>query len=194
MSKAKRNAAFAAADPKSAPVNRASAADRSARDPVAVVLSALVLGLLGVRWLVPTESAVDGDTLWIAQLWFAAALLWTWSGLRSGKFTVRAGLFDAALWTLIGGHWVSTAAVFLSGGDRRAALNMAWEWTSVGVSFFCLRQVVSTWLDARRLASILVALGVVLGGYGIWQHYFFYDVAYQEYHALVTELDTLRKN
>src|SRR5580698_8155676 len=74
--------------------------------------AAVVLALVVVRWLVPTESAAEGDTLWIVQLWFAALLIWVWSRFRTKKWSVRLNAFDAALWLVILGHVVSTATVF----------------------------------------------------------------------------------
>src|SRR5579863_7282594 len=169
MSKAKRRfATEPALDNTSRPRTQDVAASGAANtDPAAKILSVGVLALVGVRWLIPAESAVHGDTLWIVQLWFAAALIWVWSCLRSRQFVVRLGLFDAALWTLVAGHVVSTAGVFLQGGEKRAALNMAWEWVGLGTSFFLLRQVVATWVQARRFAAILTVVGVALAGLGI---------------------------
>lgn len=166
----------------------------SAADPVSRATSVLAVALVVLRWLTPTESAAEGDTLWIVQLWFATALLWTWSALRSGSFAIRFSSFDVALWTVVLGHMVSTSAVFITGGDRRAALDMAWEWIGLGTTFFVLRQVVQTSIDARRLASVLVVLGVVLAGLGVWQHYFFYPGAAAEYRQMISELKQFQKN
>src|SRR5579862_6840050 len=119
-------------------------------DPVTQLVGLVVIALLVVRWLIPAESAADGDTLWITELWFAATLLWAWSCLRSDRFEIRWSAFDVAVWVLVAGHVISTAVVFLNGaGDRRAALNMAWEWVGLGTSFFLLRQVVSSAIDAK---------------------------------------------
>jgi hypothetical protein len=175
------------------PVPRNARSQPESDAPLAATLRTLVLGLIVVRWLIPTESDVAGDTLWLVQLTLAAIVLWTWSCLRSRTFVVRCNLFDAALWALIAAHAISAGAVFLIGGDRRSALNMAWEWVGLGATFFLLRQTIVTALDARRLAAIVVALAVVLGGLGIWQHYVFYRLASQEYAALINDYDRLQK-
>jgi hypothetical protein len=157
------------------------------------VLRTLVMGLIIVRWLIPTESTGAGDTLWLVQLTLAAIVLWAWGCMRNRTFVVRYNLFDAALWTLVAAHAISTGVLFFMGGDRRIALNWAWEWVGLGATFFLLRQTIVTALDARRLAAVVVALAVVLGGLGIWQHYVFYRLAGQEYTALVNEYDRLQK-
>jgi tetratricopeptide (TPR) repeat protein len=187
MSKTKRKAAAPAAPSRDAALSTES-------DPFAGLLRILVSGLVVVRWLIPAESAASGDTLWLVQLDLAIVVLWAWAGLRSGRFVVRWSLFDSALWTLVAAHGLSAAAVFVTGGDRRTALNMAWEWVGLGITFFLVRQTIQNALDARRLASILVAIAVVLGGLGIWQHYVFYRLATREYTEIVNEIDSLEKN
>ncbi|HEV8069138.1 MAG TPA: O-antigen ligase family protein [Planctomycetaceae bacterium] len=163
-------------------------------DPPAAVLRTLVIGLILVRWLIPAESAGAGDTLWIVQLDFAALILWACSRLRAGNHGVRCSLFDCALWALVAAHCFSAAAVFINGGDRRSALNMAWEWVGMGTTFFLLRQTIQTALDARRLAAIAVALAVVLSGLGIMQPSITYRLARREYTDMISELDSLEKN
>jgi tetratricopeptide (TPR) repeat protein len=155
---------------------------------------ALVIGLIVVRWLIPAESGPAGDTLWIVQLDLAAVILWVWSRLRAGNYGVRWTLFDWALWALVAAHCLSAAAVFMNGGDRRTALNMAWEWVGMGTTFFLLRQTIQTVLDARRFAAIAVALAVVLSGLGILQHYITYRLRSREYTDMISELDSLEKH
>jgi hypothetical protein len=188
MSKTKRTTA-----PQPAPL-RGVQTRSMVSDPADGLLRTLVIGLILVRWLIPTESAPAGETLWLVQLDFAAVLLWAWSCLRSGNYAVRWSLFDCALWALVAAHCLSAAVVFATGGDRRTALNMAWEWVGLGATFFLLRQTIQTALDARRLAAIVVALAVVLSGLGIWQHYVYYRMASREYSDLISELDSLQKN
>jgi hypothetical protein len=153
-----------------------------------------VLGLLLARWLIPTEAAPGGDSLWLVQLVFAGVILWAWSCLRNSTFEVRWSLFDWALWTLVAAHALSAVFVFTGGGDRRTALNIVWEWIGLGATFFLVRQTIQTALDARRLAAIVVALAVVLGAFGIWQHYFFYRMAAREYDGIINEIDSLEKH
>lgn len=156
----------------------------------------LVLALVVVRWLVPAESAPEGDTLWIVQLWFAALVIWAWGRFRTKNWVVRLNFFDAALWIVVAGHLLSTAFVFWNGGNRRAAIDMSWEWIGLGTAFFLLRQVLPgpAGGSPARLAAVVATLGIVLAGFGIWQHYVYYPRAYEEYHNLETELDKLREH
>jgi tetratricopeptide (TPR) repeat protein len=188
MSKSKRTPA-----PQPAP-GRGAQTQSTVSDPLTGLLRTLVIGLILVRWLIPTESAPGGETLWIVQLDFAAVILWVWSCLRSGNYAVRWSLFDCALWVLVAAHCLSAAVVFVTGGDRRTALNLAWEWVGLGATFFLLRQTIQTALDARRLASMVVALAVVLSGLGIWQHYVYYRMASREYSDMMSKLDALQKD
>jgi hypothetical protein len=180
----------------STPRSQVSSTAAEAPDISEIIGTAVVLALVVVRWLVPAESAPEGDTLWIVQLWFAALLIWVWSRFRTKKWSVRLNLFDAGLWTVIAGHLLSTAFVFWNGGNRRAAIDMSWEWIGLGVTFFLLRQFVSgiAVASASRLAAVVATLGIVLAGLGIWQHYVYYPRAYEEYHNLETELETLREH
>src|SRR5579872_4673653 len=93
--------------------NASSRAPADVPDPISGIVRILVVALVVVRWLIPTESTPEGETLWIVQLWLGVALLWVWSCLRSRKFHVRWNAFDVALWILVLGHAVSTAAVFV---------------------------------------------------------------------------------
>jgi hypothetical protein len=212
MSRARRKTAVDPAAGKTSTPRPQTAAQvpTASADLVGTIGAVLVLALVVVRWLVPTESAPEGETLWIVQLWLAAALIWAWGRFRSGKWAIRLNAFDAALWILVAGHVVATAVVFRTGGDRRAALNMAWEWLGLGVTFFLLRQIVpaqgpakdrgretgplSRDGSANRLAMIVATIGIALAGLGIWQHYVFYPWAYEEYRGIESELDKLREN
>ncbi len=173
---------------------RPSAADGP--DISEIIGTAVVLALVIVRWLVPAESAPEGDTLWIVQLWFAALAIWVWGRFRTKNWSVRLNAFDAALWTVIAGHLLSTAFVFWHGGNRRAAIDMSWEWIGLGVTFFLLRQFIPGPVGGSpgRLATVVATLGIVLAGLGIWQHYVYYPRAYEEYRSLEAELEKLREH
>lgn len=151
---------------------------------LAALVAALVAALLVARLLVPAESAVKGETLWLVQLWLAAGLVWAWDAWRRRDFALHVGALDAALWLLIAGHLVSGAAVFFAGGERRAALNLMWEWIGLGVSFFLVRQVRKKNIAAAgRLAVVMTASVIVLAGLGLWQHYVALPELVAEYEA-----------
>ena len=155
------------------------------------MLQLLVAALVAARWLTPTEGAADGDTLWIAQLWLAAALFWVWRCYREGDYRIHADRLDLFLWVVIAGHIVSAISVVVDGGQKRAAVNMLWEWIGLGVMFFLVRQVLRTSLDRQRMTLSVVAVATSLAALGIWQHYVFYPQTAHDYETVRNELDAL---
>ncbi len=163
----------------------------NASDGLTYVLIAVVAALLVARWLVPTESAPEGDTLWLVQLWLGACLLWAWNSYRQQNFSLRLDRFDLALWILIGSHIVSALVVVFTEGQKRVALNMLWEWVGLGVSFFLLRQTIRTQFARQVVLLTLVSTAVPLAGLGLWQHYYWYPNSTTTYDKLRNELDRL---
>lgn len=134
-------------------------------------VQALAAMLLAARWLVPAESAVFGDTLWIVQLWFLLVLVWGWDAYRRFDGRLQLDGLDLAVGVLVLGHVISTLWVLAGNGEQRSALNLMWEWVGLGASFFLLRQLLRTRDDGRRLIHLMLAAAVMLAGLGIWQHY-----------------------
>jgi O-antigen ligase len=151
------------------------------------VWPALVGLLLTARYLQPTEGAVFGETLWQAQLWLAAAAAWCWFAIKAGRATFRWSLLDAFVWLLVLGHGLSMIPVFVEGGDRRAAVNVFWEWAGLAATVFLVRQV----LDGSGLRRALVALAaamVAMAALGVWQHHVSFPATAAKYSALKAEL------
>jgi len=166
--------------------------DASAGDStLLLILKACVAALVVARLLVPTEAAPEGDTLWIVQLWLGVGLIWVWDRFREGDFSLRLGLCDAMLWTIVAGHAISAGMLLSTGGNLRSALNLTWEWVGLGVSLFLMRQVVRSAAD--RNALLLAVLGVVVSttAMGFWQHFVFYPRAVASYEQVRSELDQL---
>jgi len=158
------------------------------------LLKGTVGALIICRLLVPTESAAAGETLWIVQLWLIAGVVWVWFAFRNGEFAPRMDRLDLFLGIIIVGHGLATVGVFVGGGDRRAALNMFFEWVGLGVAFFLTRQVLRTPSDAARLMRVGVAAAACLSALGIWQHYVSLPQTAAEYAQSRTELDTLQNS
>ncbi|HUG90509.1 MAG TPA: O-antigen ligase family protein [Planctomycetaceae bacterium] len=159
------------------------------------LVKVLVAVLLAARLLIPPEAgaAAEGDTLWLVALWFVAGLVWAWDALRRDDRRLRLDLCDVAVWVVVAGHVLSALWTFHIGGDRRAALNLMWEWVALGMSFFLLRQVLRTAADGRRLLLATLCLAVALGGLGVWQHYVGLPQTRRQYEAVVSELDSLSR-
>jgi len=105
------------------------------------LLKIVTAALLCARWLLPAEAAAQGDTLWITQLWPAVLVLWAWYALRMPGVRIRWGLCDVMLALVIAGHLISATIVLLTEGQKRAAVNLSWEWIGLGIGFFLLRQL-----------------------------------------------------
>ena len=162
-------------------VKPALRSEQPAESVLGELLSLTVGLLLVVRMLVPTESAEDGSTLWIVQFWLAAGLLWAWNAFRERDDRIRWDRLDVAFWSIVLAHVVSAVAVLLNGGQKRAAINLTWEWVGLGVCFFLMRQTLRTGSAARRLVGIMVAVSVCLAALGLWQHYISFPETRAEY-------------
>ncbi|MBX3442994.1 MAG: O-antigen ligase family protein [Planctomyces sp.] len=155
------------------------------------LLEAAALALVAARWLTPAEGVARGETLWLAQAWLVWGFLAAWSAVRNGvAWRVRWTPFSGSLALLIGGHIVSAAVVLATDGQKRAALNGLWEWTSLAVT--------AAWLSARgrdagfrrAFSILLVSATAALCGLGLWQRY----VWQPRVAAAVLEFDQLERD
>ena len=156
-----------------------------------LLIPCLISLLLGLRFLVPAESAARGDTLWIAQLWCALLLIVALLDLRSTQPSRRFDLLDGAVWTIVVGHIISGFSVIYGEGNRRAAINVMWEWVALGMSFHLLRQLLTAAGRVRSLMNAIVAITVCLTALGFWQHFVFYPQSSAGYQQDRAELDRL---
>ncbi len=144
---------------------------------------------LTARCLVPTELPEQGTTLWLAQLWLAAGVIWAWKCWQQGGFRVGLNPCDFAVWGVGAGHVLSAVSVLLSEGQKRSALNMLWEWVGLGIAWLVVRQTIRTRADARQVASLLMIMAIVLAGAGFWQTHVSVPRAAATYDSLRRELD-----
>jgi hypothetical protein len=128
------------------------------------------LALTAMRWFVPAESAQLGETLWIVQLWLFTACAWSLFVVLRRCAAPRFDRADAAVWLLAAGHVVSAMFVLSTGGQKRAAQNMLWEWVGFGVSTTLLRHWLRGGAGLQEFARTLTVGAVVLSGLGLWQY------------------------
>ncbi|MGE5191968.1 MAG: hypothetical protein ACM3U2_05655, partial [Deltaproteobacteria bacterium] len=95
------------------------------------VAGALLAAVIVCRLLTPTDAAAVGETIWIAQFALLGLLVWNFAAYRAGQLRVAFDWIDAAGWLLCLGHIVGALIVVSTSGDKRAALNMLWEWCGV---------------------------------------------------------------
>lgn len=143
-------------------------------------------GLLGARFFQLAESADQGDTLWLAVLTFMFCAFQQWLRWRAGLGLRMLDRIDAAAIALVAPHLVSALAVVLDVGQKRAAINLAWEWLSSLLLWFEFRRVFIAGRGVTLLRTVVV-LGIALAGYGIWQN----QVWYRQNVALVNEHEEL---
>lgn len=131
----------------------------------------VLVTLLLLRLFVPAESAHQGTTLWVATLIFAGWALRNWWLWRIGEFSHPLRLAPAQLGValLVGGHLLSGLLVLWLGGDRRAALNLSWEWLSMGALWLLLAERFRSPAFRQLAGTTLGASVLVLAGLGIWQ-------------------------
>jgi len=142
---------------------------RAVRSPGLLVASGVILCLLLSRFFLAAESAGQGDTLWIVALWCVGLLMWTVVSWRSYEFSFGGLDFCVAL--LAGGHIVSALVVIATAGEKRGALNLAWEWVGLSIGWFLLRQLSRRSAFRREILIGLIATGTTVAGQGLYQHY-----------------------
>ncbi|MEZ6062064.1 MAG: O-antigen ligase family protein [Planctomycetaceae bacterium] len=156
------------------------------------VYSLLALVTAGFLW--PSEAAMEGRGLHLAALWLMLAALHPLLESRfntAARFSCRGRcrLLTIGMLLLIAGFWLSTWHVFHVRGDRRTALNLAFEWSAVLAAWWLLRHFTSTTIGCGRLASVLTGIAVGLSVLGVWQHHWLYQHQAEWYRGMTDALN-----
>lgn len=157
-----------------------------------MLLAAAIAGLLVARWIMPTEAAPLGETLWLAPLWLlAAAAVCMIPGSCRPLGDRWSAILLAGVALLVIAHGVS--AVVMDGSP------LAWlpdtryrivEWLTVGLSLGVI--VLASRVDeglTRVIVQALLSVAVTVSILGIYQHHVWYPQIAAEYG---TKLDQLR--
>lgn len=135
----------------------------------------VTIALILTRFLVPTEGAEQGQTLWIATGWLALATVRCWWLSRYTGWTFpRWNWIDTGIVLLVGGNCLAAVLVLTGQGDQRAALNGLWEWLSIAVMWFMVRDQWRSESFRRLLPVTLLITFVSLALLGLWQHFVWY--------------------
>jgi len=138
-------------------------------DRITSVAAGLATALILVRFFLPAEAATRGETLWISALWLVLALGGSLLWIRHRWALTLDGL-DVSVVVWMGLQIVSALALVVSGsGNRRDAMNLAWEWLGLGASWFLLRHGFAEHLR-HQLVFLTTVTGTLLAGYGLYQH------------------------
>ena len=135
------------------------------------LLLAAATALVVCTPLIPSEAAPEqGIGIVIVMLWLIALAGWFLSGLSSRSLPMRIGPASFALLVFLLAYVVS-GLVRLDDGNARATINSLWQWVALGVSFFLLRQLITTQAAARALLVVMVGLASGLACFGFYQHF-----------------------
>lgn len=153
-------------------------------------LTSLVALTFFARFYLPTEDAAGGATLWIVAFWLVIGLFTLLLSWRHGGAGRRFDGSDAGVLLLIGGQVASAMAVVVTTGDKRAAVNLAWEWIGAGIVWFVLRSRVITVSFREGFVRASILTGCVLAGLGVWQHLVSHPALVRDYGPLFDQLRT----
>lgn len=131
----------------------------------------LLMAAFFVRFYLPAESAAQGDTLWIAALGIICGLVGVVAARGKVTAAFRWDWRDAAVAVWIGGQVAAGLWVVFGTGDKRAAINMIWEWAGVGMIWLSLRCALVEESLRRSVVLALIVTGTVISGLGLYQHY-----------------------
>jgi len=129
----------------------------------------------------------------VVILWLMLGVLysiqrwWVAEGTRTQNVPLH--WMDLGVVLIAVGHVVSTIVVFQVSGDRRAALNLTFEWIGLLIAWRIFRTLFQDSQIAAQGIAVLIAISVGLSSYGIWQHHAYYAEQREWYLNLRGELD-----
>ncbi|MBI1345741.1 hypothetical protein GC163_05575 [bacterium] len=135
----------------------------------------VAVGLLVTIWLIPPEAAMDGETSWRAIAWLVLASLF--AGQQTLRRTVidvsapRGNWFDLAIGLVIAGQLLGAMQVWLIGGQKRSAANLAIEWLGLAAAWWVLRRIGHHPDFRRAIAPLMISAASAAAVLGLWQHY-----------------------
>ncbi len=160
-----------------------SGQDESLADRIRAWLLAGFAAVCVARPLVPSEGVAwlgDGHAFTILLLLLTGGyfvLAW-----QERRLTRKLHVTDWAVLALVAFCVISALAgiaKFFLGGEGlefkqrqpapRLALNMAWEWVGLGLTYFLTRQLPATALHTRVLVAIMVAVATAIAALGLYQ-------------------------
>lgn len=147
----------------------------------------LICAAISVAFLWPSEGAISGDGLpWVLGWAVVAMLVATGKSSTGDNSTGNWHFFPLLL--LVAGFWLSTWHVFQVEGDCRAAVNLAFEWTGIGLACWCMRRIPPGYL--HLLPSLIVALGIGISVLGILQYHVANERLADWYRSQAASLDS----
>jgi hypothetical protein len=113
-----------------------------------------------------------------------------WAAVCGRSAVLKIAWLDACVLLLVGGHVISALWVVATIGDKRSALNLAWEWIGIAIAWFVLRQLCQRAAFRRELLAGFIAAGTVSAGLGLYQHYIDFPHMAAKYGQMFDRLKT----
>lgn len=150
-------------------------------------LRAFLLGsavaLIVTGMLIPSEAAIAfGSHVIVVMGWLVLFAVWLTQCTLQERPVWHVGPVGASIGLFLVLHTAS-ALVMMGPGHGRPTLNALWLWISFGLLFFTLRQLARRPSEQRAMVSVLIALGVGLSSFGVYQTVWVYPeirAAYEE--------------
>ncbi|MFW6170666.1 MAG: O-antigen ligase family protein [Planctomycetota bacterium] len=144
-------------------------------------LLGVAVALMVAAMLIPSEAAVAfGSHVILVMAWLVLTAAWLTRCLCEDRPTWHVGPVAASLGVFLALHSVS-ALVMLDPGHGRPTLNALWLWISFGLLFLTLRQLARRPVEQRAIVSVLLAMGVGLSTFGVYQAVWVYPRIRLEY-------------
>jgi O-antigen ligase len=132
---------------------------------VALGLAAALVTARAYTWSEPDLEFGAGRGLsWVLALLVVAGVAIA-SGLIGGRFRFRWSWADVTVVALT----VLVAFSSRHALDRRPAINLAWEWIALGVTYLLLRNLPRTRGESSVIAGAMVATAFAVSVYGLYQ-------------------------
>jgi len=144
----------------------------SLADKVQLAALACTMAFFTLSPLIPSASPQRGTGLALVLCQFATLFIWAVAAAAGGRVRVYAGWTMWAVLALVAAHLLSaTALIWGSSGNIRAAVNICWQWTGVGISFFLVRQLFRRQEEIRAAVSIMLGLAALMAVTGFYQFF-----------------------
>lgn len=120
--------------------------------------------------LVSSEGSPErGAELWLAVAWCLLLVLWGATALMKPKLEIRWSWTETCLAGFL--VWLAISTWFVAGeGNLRAAFNSYWDYASVLIAYFLIRQWVVTDAQRHALVSAMICVAVFVSTYAIYQY------------------------
>lgn len=109
----------------------------------------------------------DASSQVLTFLWLSAAAAWALWRAWTGQRGWYAGAVEGGLAAVVGLTFLSAG---FSAAYKHPAWLIAWEWLGMLVAFCLVRQMFRTAVEGQRLLAAILATGVSLGAYAVYQY------------------------